>query len=163
MDGHDIAALNDQRDRLLAQRTIIMTALTDEDAPEMGVTPLISYDGGLFIYPSRLSSHVRALLTRRHGQFLLLEDEAAAQNIWARKRMKFNASIEDISRDDPRFGPLCEEFAKRHGPTMDLIRDFSDFHMLKLTPLSGVLVTGFANAYAVSDADLVITEHLKAG
>jgi len=35
--------------------------------------------------------------------------------------------------------------------------------MLKLTPLSGVLVTGFANAYAVSGADLVITEHLKAG
>jgi len=26
-----------------------------------------------------------------------------------------------------------------------------------------VLVTGFANAYAVSGADLVITEHLKAG
>ena len=163
MDGIDIAALNDQRDRLLAQKTIIMTALTDEDAPEMGVTPLIRFDGGLYIYPSRLSSHVRALLARRHGQFLLIEDEATAQNIWARKRMKFNASIEDISRDDPLFDPLCEEFAKMHGPTMNLIRDFSDFHMLKLTPLSGVLVTGFANAYAVSGADLVITEHLKAG
>ncbi|MEK9799468.1 MAG: hypothetical protein VW647_01115, partial [Alphaproteobacteria bacterium] len=75
----------------------------------------------------------------------------------------FNASIEDISRDDPLFDLLCKEFAKMHGPTMNLIRDFSDFHMLKLTPLSGVLVTGFANAYAVSGADLVITEHLKAG
>ena len=163
MEGHDLASLNDQRDTLLAQKTVIITALADTDAPETGVTPFIHYDGEMFIYPSRLSSHVRALLARGSGQFLLVEDEALAQNIWARKRLKFNASFVEISRDMPDFAILCDAFALAHGPTMNLIRDFSDFHMLKLLPHSGVLVTGFAKAFAVSGPDFRITEHLRSG
>jgi putative heme iron utilization protein len=42
-----------------------------------------------------------------------------------------------------------------------VIRDFTDFHMLRLRPRSGVLVTGFARAYRVEGADFTITEHLK--
>ena len=161
MEESELATLQRQRDRLLAQKTILLTARGESDQPEMGVTPFIRHGDALFIYPSRLSAHVRAVLARGQGQFLLIEDEQAAQNIWARVRLKFDADIDEIARQDALFAPLCDAFAVAHGPTMGLIRDFTDFHMLRLRPRSGVLVTGFARAYRVEGADFTITEHLK--
>ena len=161
MEESELANLQRQRDRLLAQKTILLTARGEFDQPEMGVTPFIQHGDALFIYPSRLSAHVRAVLARGQGQFLLIEDEQAAQNIWARVRLKFDADIDEIARQDTLFAPLCDAFAVAHGPTMGVIRDFTDFHMLRLRPRSGVLVTGFARAYRVEGADFTITEHLK--
>ncbi len=161
MEKSEHASLNRQRDRLLAQKTILISARGSSDQPEMGVTPFVRNNNRLFIYPSHLSAHVRAMLARGEGQFLLIEDEQTAQNIWARVRLKFDADITEIDRGDTSFGPLCDKFATAHGPTMGLIRDFTDFHMLRLRPRNGVLVTGFARAYRVEGADFTITEHLK--
>ncbi len=161
MEKSELLFLTSQRDQLLAQKTIVIGARGDTDQPEMGVTPFIRHDGGLFIYPSRLSAHVRAALAHGKGQFMLIEDEQMAQNIWARVRLKFDADINEINRNDASFEPLCDEFATVHGATMGLIRNFTDFHMLRLRPRSGVLVTGFARAYRVEGEKFAITEHLK--
>ena len=44
---------------------------------------------------------------------------------------------------------------------MDLIQQFSDFHLLQITPQDGVLVTGFAAAYKVQGPFFTISEHLS--
>ena len=41
---------------------------------------------------------------------------------------------------------------------MDVIREFSDFHLCEIKPLVGVLVTGFGSAYDVSGVDLKLSE-----
>ena len=161
MEESELATLQRQRDRLLAQKTILLTARGASDHPEMGVTPFIRHEDALFIYPSRLSAHVRAVLARGQGQFLLIEDEQAAQNIWARVRLKFDADIDEIARQDTLFAPLCDAFAVAHGPTMGVIRDFTDFHMLKLLPVSGVMVLGFAKAYQPEGPMLDVAAHLR--
>jgi putative heme iron utilization protein len=101
------------------------------------------------------------MLKTRQAQFLAIEDEATAQNIWARKRIRFTANIIEIDRKNDEFDCLARLFAARHGPTMDLIRDFTDFHMLKLVPTSGVMVLGFAKAYQLDGPGLDIAEHLR--
>ena len=166
MEDIDIERLETERDNLLAgARTILMaTAGDDADAgrmPEMGVTPLIWHDGEMFIYPSRLSAHVRAMLKAGKAAFLVIEDEESAQNIWARKRIKFDSEIHEIDRETELFDTVCDEFASRHGPTMGLIRDFTDFHLLRLRPAGGVMVLGFAQAYRLAGSDLAITAHLR--
>ena len=93
----------------------------------MGVTPFVRHDDATYIYPSRLSAHVRAILESGEGAFLFIEDENAAQNIWARKRIKINAKITEIDRKSKIFETVCDLFADQHGPTMSLIRDFTDF------------------------------------
>ena len=45
--------------------------------------------------------------------------------------------------------------------TMDLIRNFTDFRMIRLTPRKGVLVLGFARAFTVSGANFDITAHIS--
>ena len=162
MDDIDIAGLEAARDALLSQaHTILMAAAGDSDMPEMGVTPLVWHDGAMFIYPSRLSAHVRAMLAAQRAAFLVIEDEADAQNIWARKRIKFNSELTEIERKTDVFEAVCDVFASRHGPTMGLIRDFTDFHLLQLRPADGVMVLGFAQAYRLSGPDLAVTAHLR--
>ena len=126
--------------------------------PEMGVTPFIAIRRDLYL-PVPVSA------CPRHARcwqrcFLIIEDEDTAQNIWARKRIKINADIIEIDRQKEEFKVVCDLFAEA-GPTMGLIRDFSDFHLLRLLPSDGVMVLGFAKAYRLSGPDLVVTEHLR--
>ena len=51
MEESKLATLQRQRDRLLAQKTILLTARGKSDQPEMGVTPFIRTRDDLFIYP----------------------------------------------------------------------------------------------------------------
>ena len=50
-----------------------------------------------------------------------------------------------------------------HGNTMPLIKNFTDFHMLRITPENGVLVLGFAKAFLVKGASFDIVAHLSRG
>ena len=162
MEDIDIAGLEAERDILLTQaRTVLMAASGEGEMPEMGVTPLVRHDGGMFIYPSRLSAHVRAMLKAGKAAFLVIEDQDSAQNIWARKRIKFDAKLTEIERKSDIFEIVCNDFAARHGPTMGLIRDFTDFHLLQLHPIGGVMVLGFAQAYQLAGPDLAVTTHLR--
>ena len=162
MEDIDIAGLEAERDSLLTKaQTVLMAATGEDEMPEMGVTPLVWHDGGMFIYPSRLSAHVRAMLKAGKAAFLIIQDEDSAQNIWARKRIKFNAELTEIDRKSDIFESVCDDFAARHGPTMGLIRDFTDFHLLQLHPIGGVMVLGFAQAYQLAGPDLAVTTHLR--
>ena len=164
MNEFDPVALGVERDRLLAEaRTVLMAAPSDDAMPEMGVTPVVRMDGAFYIYPSRLSAHVRAVLAAGKAAFMVIEDESKAQNIWARKRLKFDSEIFEIDRKKDEFNAVCDVFSDSHGPTMALIRDFSDFHMLRLRPCGGVMVLGFAQAYRLSGEALDVTEHLRSG
>ena len=164
MNEFDPVALSVERDKLLAgARTVLMAAPGDDAVPEMGVTPLVRMNGAFYIYPSSLSAHVRAVLAAGKAAFMVIEDESKARNIWARKRLKFESELVEIERDKNEFNAVCDVFADTHGPTMGLIRNFSDFHLLRLRPCGGGMVLGFAQAYRLSGEALDVTEHLRSG
>ena len=152
-----VAALNE----VLAQKTLILAVLDGSDLPDMGVSPFIRRDDGLYIYTSHLSGHVRALLARESASFIIAVDENKSSNIWARHRLKFSGCVAELSRDDSQFSDICDEFATSHGNTMNLIRNFADFHMLHITPHDGILVLGFAKAFCVKGAAFEIVAHLS--
>ena len=161
----DVKKVEKARDTLLetAQTLVIATLSNEEDGQiETGFSPFARLDDGSFIiYTSRLSAHVRALLSGQPAQFTIIQDEKAAANIWARHRLKFSATITEIAREDEQFEHYCALIGARSGPTMGLIQQFTDFHMLKIAPQNGVLVTGFAAAYKVEGPHFTITEHLS--
>lgn len=149
------------RDQLLKLRTLYLAVNSADNMPEMGVSPFIRSDDGLYVYTSHLSQHVRDLIKQGRATCMLCVDEGASQNIWARNRLKFSVEVVEIARDDMNFNKLCDDFTEAHGPTMDLIRDFTDFHMIWLKPVKGVLVLGFAKAFTVTGANFDITAHIS--
>lgn len=157
---YDHASVERDRDHLLAYKSLIIVASLADKIPEIGTAPFVYDDKSIYIYSSQLSRHTRALIEEKKAQFMLCQDEADAQNIWARHRLKFTADITEIVRDDPQFTVLCDKFEVAHGPTMRLIRDFADFHMLRLVPITGVLVLGFAKAFKVEGPEFEIVTHI---
>ena len=75
--------------------------------------------------------------------------------------MKFSAEVSELSREDPQFSELCDDIAEAHGPVMEMIRNFTDFHLFKIKPEQGVLVTGFAQAFSITGPMFELTEHLS--
>ena len=140
------------RDALIDKaQTLTVSVTGDDGAPDMGTSPFIRDEAGdFFIYTSQLSAHVRALIAGNQTRFMLIADESASQNIWARVRLKFTAHSTVIERGSTPFNEMADKMAPAFGPTMALIRQFSDFHMVKITPIKGVIVTGFASAYEVT-------------
>ena len=151
------------RDALLAQKSLTVAVLDESAVPDMGVSPFIRRDDGLYIYTSHLASHVQALLAQKRASFIITLDEVDTINIWARHRLKFAGTVTEVARDDPDFSGLCDDFTGAHGNTMPLIKNFTDFHMLRITPENGVLVLGFAKAFLVKGASFDIVAHLSRG
>ena len=165
MDEKQIKNVLKKRDRLLASaQTLGISVLVDEESrlfADVGHAPFVRKQECFYIYSSHLSAHVRALVNGAEAQFFLIEDESVAQNIWARVRMKFSAEVSELSRDDPQFSELCDDIAEMHGPVMEMIRNFTDFHLFKIKPEQGVLVTGFAQAFSITGPMFELTEHLS--
>ena len=165
MDEKQIKNVLKKRDQLLATaKTLGISVLVDEEncfVADVGHAPFIRKDGCFYIYSSHLSAHVRALVKGAGAQFFLIEDESVAQNIWARVRVKFSAEVSELSRHDPRFSGLCDDIGALHGPVMEMIRNFTDFHLFEIKPEQGVLVTGFAQAFSVNGPTFELTEHLS--
>ena len=149
------------RDQLLQLQTLYLAIDSAGKVPEMGVSPFIRRADGLYIYSSQLSPHVRDLIDQGEATCMLCADERDCQNIWARNRMKFSVKALEITREDGGFDKLCNDFILAHGRTMNLIRNFTDFHMIRLTPQKGVLVLGFAMAFIVSGTNFDITAHIS--
>ena len=168
MDEKLVKKAEKLRDKLLTSaQTIGISILTPtaegQGMPDIGFAPFIRHEGSFYIYSSDLSSHIRSLIAGQPVQFFLIADEESSQNIWARVRLKFRASVEELSREDAAFDNFLDSIGDKHGPVMDLIRNFTDFHLFKITPERGNLVTGFAAAFEVEHADFEIKTHLRQG
>jgi hypothetical protein len=157
------------RDLLLetAQTLGIITAtpyVTEDNVPAIniapGQSPFVRQDGHFYCFASELAAHVRALLSQADVRFQLIEDEQSAQNIWARIRLTFLADVKEIARDSSQFDEICAAIGKRHGPVLSVIKPFIDFHLFEITPISGILVTGFASAYDVKGPGFELADHL---
>lgn len=158
MSSADIIA---GRESILLARTLTVAVLDGTGVPDMGSSPFVRRADGLYIYTSHLSDHVKALLLNKRASFMILVDETTCKNIWARNRLKFSGDVVEILRDNPMFSELCEEFSAAHGNTMTVIKDFTDFHMLRISPNRGLLVLGFAKAFYTEGVKFDIVGHLS--
>ncbi len=152
-------ALN-KRDKLLCEAKTIQISSCDLNSSqiEWGVAPFVREKGVFFIYVSELGAHVRSILKSNPVLFSIIEDEASARNIWARIRLKFTANIKEIKRDSDDFQIIGNKIAERHGSVMHVIKEFSDFHLFSITPLNGILVTGFGSAFKVTGIEFKLSE-----
>ena len=60
--GMSRAKIEAARDRILGMSTMVVAVSGNTDTPEIGVSPFIRRDDGMYIYTSHLSEHVRDLL-----------------------------------------------------------------------------------------------------
>lgn len=113
-------------------------------------TPMASYapcwrdndDGHFFVMLSELAEHTANLRNRTDASCLVLGP--VGDNAFARPRVTLQLKAEFIKSDNAIYQPAIDGLREKHGETMDILRELSDFHLIRLKPVSGTLVGGFA-------------------
>ena len=143
-----------------ACKSFVIT-VTNNDHPDIGYAPYIYKDNSFYIFSSELSSHIRLLINKKVGTFMLIKDERDTKNIWARVRMKFQAKVSIISRNDSEFQEITDIISIEHGNTINIIKQFKDFHLMKIIPTQGTIITGFGSAYNLIGKRLEVKSKIK--
>ncbi|ESA32572.1 heme iron utilization protein [Leptolyngbya sp. Heron Island J] len=136
-------------------RSIILSTVSADGIPQASYAPfLIDPDKTLYIYVSGLSTHTTNLKQTSRASILFIEDEAKANEIFARRRLTYDCTANALPRDTPQWQQLIDRFEQRFGQVIGLMKGLPDFQVFQLQPQSGQFVIGFGAAYRVDTDDL---------
>ena len=142
-------------------RTIIIAVNNIINYPEIGYAPYIFLNKCFYIFSSELSPPIKHLLYNKKGMFMIIEDECKAKNIWARVRLKFEAQIKVVDSKQNNYNRICDQIRNVHGETFNLIKQLNDFHLIKISPIKGSIITGFGNAFILDGISLEVKNKIK--
>ena len=129
-------------------KTAILGTVGGTGISDASYSPCITDDeGNFYIYVSTLSKHTANLKRSEKMSLMLIEDEATAASLYARRRATWTCSISGVERDSATFNTLMGKFQERFGQIMENLANMQDFHLFRLTPEDGRLVLGFGAAF----------------
>lgn len=131
-------------------RSLILATADANGTPQASPAPFIrDAQGRYHVLVSGLSPHTAHLASGRPAGILLVEDEADALQLFARKRLSHTCSVEEIARGTPDWESCLAQFGERFGSVVDVLRGLPDFRLFRLVPEAGRFVRGFGQAYRV--------------
>lgn len=165
-DAKAAAALERARDAVAFLRgtlkTIQLGTVSAAGEPDCSVAPyVVASSGDLLTYVSDLSLHTANLRANSHATVLLIEDEATAGHLLARRRLTIATRATFIPREHEAFAPGMAALRGRFGPVMEHLEKMHDFHLVSLAPERARLVAGFGQAYDTDPRDWTRLRHVN--
>ncbi|NMF84926.1 pyridoxamine 5'-phosphate oxidase family protein [Nodosilinea sp. P-1105] len=135
--------------------SLMLSTTNTDGSPQASYAPFIIDDAyQIYIFTSGLSAHTHNLLRTGQASLLLIEDEAAAPQIFARQRLTYQCQAKPLPRQSDQWAAIAQRFEDRFGQIIDMLRSLEDFQIFCLSPQSGRFVMGFGAAYAVDPTNL---------
>lgn len=135
--------------------SVILGTVSADGQPDASYAPcIVDAARNIYIYVSGLSAHTQNLQAVPQASVLFIEDEQAAQQIFARKRLSYHCEARLIPADAPEWSQIADQFEQRFGKMVELLRSLPDFRIFQLKPTQGRFVVGFGAAFAVDATDL---------
>ncbi len=133
------------------QQTLLLSTVSIRGEPECSYAPYVRDEYGLFyIFVSELASHAQNMLQTQRASIMFIQNEKNANNIFARERVIFNCSINEIQKQDEKYPIYLDRMSDELGETMSLLRSLPDFHLLQLTADKGRFIAGFGQAFNIN-------------
>lgn len=139
-------------------KSVILATIDAEGTPNSSYAPFVHVDKTFYILVSFMAKHTKNLADGRKTSVMLIEDESATKQIYARERLTFEASTSQIERDSETWNDVVVKLKEAHGKVVDVISEMKDFILIGLHPVKGSYVNGFGSAYFVNE-NLEIIEH----
>ncbi|RXJ74528.1 heme utilization protein HutZ [Veronia nyctiphanis] len=155
--GPEIQEFRDSR------KTLQLGTVDTDGKPHTSYAPFAFSKSGYYILVSDLAQHGLNLKVSQEVSIMMIEDEADAKSIFARKRLSFDTLAEPIHRDSTHFAEGIEVMASRLGEMITNLSQLKDFNLYRLNPMEGRYVKGFGQAYNVTGEDLLSAIHLTDG
>ncbi|WP_035991118.1 HugZ family protein [Leptolyngbya sp. KIOST-1] len=135
--------------------SLMLSTVSGEGTPHASYAPYVIDDSyQLYIFTSGLSAHTQNLHTTGLASVLLIEDEAAAVQVFARQRITYDCRAEILPRGTAAWEGVADRFEQRFGEIIAMLRSLDDFQIFCLSPQGGRFVMGFGAAYAVDAQNL---------
>ena len=128
-------------------RSLLLGTLNAEEEVDLSYAPFVDHHDSFFILTSQLSSHTANLKQRGGATVFFIEDESACDEIYARRRLRFECKALVHSRESDTWKTLAPLFADRFGEIIETLTSLPDFELFQLTPSSGRWVKGFGKAF----------------
>ncbi|ELV8742201.1 heme utilization protein HutZ [Vibrio vulnificus] len=146
------------------ERQTLQLATVDADGrPNVSYAPFVQNQEGYFVLISKIARHARNLLENPQVSLMMIEDEEGAKQLFARKRLTFDAVASVIERDTLLWHQVITQMEERFGEIVSGLSQLEDFVLFNLKAERGLFVKGFGQAYQVSGDDLVDFVHLQEG
>ncbi|MCG6237622.1 heme utilization protein HutZ [Vibrio diabolicus] len=145
------------------RRTLQLATVDAEGRPNVSYAPYVQNQEGYFVLISKIARHARNLLENPNVSLMMIEDEESSKQLFARKRLTFDAVANVVERDTEMWHQVVGQMKERFGDIIDGLSQLEDFVLFNLKPESGLFVKGFGQAYQVSGDDLVDFVHLQEG
>jgi len=118
-------------------------------------TPMASFapcwrdsQGYFYVMLSDLAEHTENLRNRPDASCLVLGP--ASDDAFSRPRVTLKLRAEFLNDTDSGYQAAVQGLTRKHGETMEILRGLADFHLIRLQPVSGTLIGGFATTLAIS-------------
>lgn len=129
--------------------SVVLGTVKDSQKAHTSYAPFIAHAGNFYVYVSGLAEHSHTL-QNGSASLLFIEDEQQAKTIFARTRLTIDCTAQIIEASNLGKSKLLDQFERRHGSTVKLLRSLPDFILFELKPLTASFVTGFGAAYNVT-------------
>lgn len=147
---------------LTEQRSAMLATVNADGWPLASYAPFaLDQAKNFYLFVSTLSQHTANLARSGQASLMLIADEAQSLQVFARQRLTFSCRATPLARDSEAWSGASLLYEARFGDFFQLVRDFSDFQMFRLTPEQGWLVAGFGQAYEISGAALDQFSHRR--
>lgn len=127
--------------------TLQLATLGDDGVPHASYAPYVREEERFYILISEAAHHCGYLMCHDRCSVMFIEDETAAGQIFARKRVSLECRAATVPRDDPSFTHHTGLLERRFGAIVPMLLQMKDFHLFELLPQSGEAVFGFGEAY----------------
>ena len=144
-------------------QTLMMATLDQGANPNVSYVPFALQEDGYYVLVSEIARHGQNLQVCNRVSIMLIEDESNSRQIYARKRLTFDAMADEIPRETSDWERGVTALHKKHGDIVKNLSQLGDFHLFRLIPEKGLYVKGFGQAFTVSGDELVDFVHLKEG
>lgn len=135
--------------------SLMLSTVNGTGQPQASYAPyVIDDDYQIYIFTSGLSAHTANLQTTGLASILLIEDEAAAPQVFARQRITYDCRASLLPRGTAAWEAVADRFEQRFGEIIPMLRSLDDFQIFCLSPQTGRFVMGFGAAYAVDPENL---------
>lgn len=105
---------------LKAQCKTVMLATVGEDGnPNVSYAPFAINNGEYQVFISTIARHARNLQEVPKVSLMLIEDESQSRQIFARRRLSFDAVARVVERESEEWHSGVEALKARHGALMD--------------------------------------------
>lgn len=145
------------------RQTLQLATVDHEGRPNVSYAPFVQNQEGYFVLISKIARHARNLLENPHVSLMMIEDEESAKQLFARKRLTFDAVAKVVERDSELWHQVIAQMEARFGEIVSGLSQLEDFVLFNLKAEQGLFVKGFGQAYQVSGDDLVDFVHLQEG